>query len=80
MIEIVGVAVRLSEQKRRNLPSQKGRFRGKASAISGSRRLPIHPFSRNLFPIAFSRNGPSEMEKRDCCEKFNGWLRDAAPI
>jgi hypothetical protein len=36
--------------------------------------------SQNLFPIAFSRNGPSEMEKRDCCEKFNGWLRDAAPI
>lgn len=25
-------------------------------------------FSQNLFPIAFSRNGPLEMEKRDCCE------------
>ncbi len=25
-------------------------------------------FSQNLFPIAFSRNGPLEMEKQNCCE------------
>ncbi|CAE1298711.1 unnamed protein product [Acanthosepion pharaonis] len=46
---------------------------GTASASSGYRRLPIQPFSQNLFLIAFSRNGSSAMEKRDCCDKLNGW-------
>jgi len=60
--------------------SQKRRFRGTVSATAGSRHLSIQPFSQNVFPIAFSRNGSSEMEKRDCCEKMSGWLRDAALI
>jgi len=29
---------------------------------------PGSAFFQNVFPIAFSRNGPSDKEKRDCCE------------
>lgn len=39
----------------------------------------IGPVSQNLFPIAFSRNGPSDMGKWDWREVLNDWSRGAPP-
>jgi hypothetical protein len=36
--------------------------------------------SRNLFPIAFSRNCLSDMEKENPADDANGGFRDGTPI
>lgn len=44
-----------------------GSLNGIARIASVFLRRPAGPPSRNLFPIAFSRNGLCDIEKRDCC-------------
>lgn len=39
---------------------------------------PIKPFSQNLAPTSFSRNGRSNIGKRDSCEQWE-WLAAGCP-
>jgi hypothetical protein len=59
-------------------PSRKGRFNEKRPAVLVARFCPT-TFSRNLFPIALSRNCPSKMEKWDCGKRVDTKVKKGQP-